>query len=135
MIIPRIAVAVAFLGAFAPFASADCLPSCEIGSTAFAYAPPATVLASGDNLTWTSEDSVSHTATSPDFCLNARIDPAEPGRAFFRILGGSLQAAENESGPWRTCSEATALGEGGFALTYRCLYHPTFQNGVVVVTP
>jgi plastocyanin len=127
-------VALAALGAV-PLASAGCLPSCEVGSTAFGYAPMATVIESGDNVTWTSLDLDAHTATSAQFCLNLGITAQAPGTAFFRIEGDALQATTNASGTWRTCREANALPDGSFALAYECLFHQPLQNGVLVVRP
>jgi len=137
MAIRNLVLAGIVLASIAPLAAAECTPSCNVGATFVAYVTSATVIHSGDNVTWTSLDGMEHTATPFEVrpCLNALVDPEEPGQAWFRIEGNRLESSPNEDGPWRHCDSATSLAGNGFALRYACRIHGNHQQGVLVVRP
>ncbi len=130
-------VVLVFLGVPALAAApSGCVPQCEVPSAESGYVPPATVVPSGSNVTWSSLDRA-HTATEPGVpasqaCVNVLYGPA-PGHARFAIHNGSLWAQQPLQLEKR-CSTASLQRDGSWLLEYHCLYHSQMV-GFLLVRP
>ncbi len=131
-----------------------CIPSCEIGASAFRFMSPTTIVEANTTVTWTSDDGGFHTVTStdPDYdtpatgsCLNKGLAPNAPATGTFRLANGTLesrsikiveddQGEEREVVVWTPCPEAVGQADGSFVLHYICTVHPGLQRGQLVIT-
>lgn len=121
-----------------PSVSGTCIPTCDVVSAgrrgaALVFAPPLTLLGTGDVVTWDSTDGLPHAAASDDgsYCFFEGFTPTEPGRVLFFVESGTLFAVDANAEP-RSCDGATRLPSGGFALDYYCPYHPEMIGKLVV---
>jgi plastocyanin len=128
-------VAVAAL-ALVPLATGEgCLPFCEVPShTTGGFVPPVTLVGAGSTLTWTSLDTLPHTAsaTTLDLCLHVTYSKTSPGSARFDILDGTLVVTMPGMEP-KVCTGAEALPDRSLRLDYVCFYHPNTMNGTLLV--
>lgn len=132
-------VSIALLGllVLVPAVSAVCVPTCEVVSagvrgTRLVFAPPVTVVQTGDTITWTSTDGLSHIASERgDDCFFAWFGPGFAGHAHFFVGEGGVHAAEVGQ-PLARCAEALALPDGSFLLDYWCPLHPEMVGRILV---
>lgn len=122
---------------------ATCADPCGLDASSAGFILPVAVITSGSNVTWNALD-ITHvnadgTGTSTtDTCFRVNYSPGTPTvPVTFTIVNASLQASYptgvNQTHV-ATCTEAIALPDGSFALTYYCKLHPEMR-GVLVVEP
>lgn len=147
------------------FEDIACIPTCDVDARALGNAPPILLVASGENVTWTSADGGSHTVSSdipeghkPTLlvtgtpvgfigCLSESLNEGDPAWAIFEIreeglfvFTGDTETVETGDGfeekeIWYECQEANPTPDGGWLLSYHCGYHPRFQQAFVHVLP
>lgn len=114
-----------------PLAVGDsCIPSCEVVSHTFFFAPAIIEVDSGSTVTWSALDVV-HTATDrADFCFDTHFNVGAPGSAYFAISEGALFSISDLG--FAECAGATALPDGSFLQDYECLLHPNMEGKLLV---
>lgn len=126
--------------ALVPLASGlpgSCADPCVIASDGtFGYTPPASVLASGGSVVWTSNDYGHYTVPGRgfldggDFCFYVGHTPDEPSPPVrFDLRDGALFATVDDV--TTSCGPAVATPAGA-ALPYFCVIHPTMRGTLIV---
>jgi len=138
-----LALAAALPGAASPAAATPlaCADPCEIVTNAAAYVAPVTEIAGGTTVLWRTSDTSHPTADTADGAERCFIvavgNGVAPVPVRFDVGGDSLLATTAAGTPQaqtRTCSSASPLPAGGYALPYRCLLHP-WMAGALLIDP
>lgn len=138
LLVAGIAIALPLAGA----GPVGCMEGCTVEGWSGGFVPPASLVQSGGQISWSSLDGNAHVnfdaGVGGETCFQANYGPggdSEPIR--FDIVAGTLQAVAQPGTPNETatsCPNAVPV-DGGFLLNYFCGLHPVLMKGALVVVP
>lgn len=119
---------------------AACANPCDVDASGESYLPPATTIASGTTMIWTSASKshpTSNTTNPDEICFSVSVGVNTTPAVRFDLVGGQLYATagpgtdDEETLP---CTTGLTLPTGDVVLPYYCLLH-AWMKGAVVVAP